>query len=70
MRSSTRRYPYDEEPVEGLVSEDIDGDGMAGAMRQQDPEGELVELRDEHGVPQAIRLRNREADNLGYWEGE
>jgi uncharacterized cupin superfamily protein len=26
--------------------------------------------RDEHGVPQAIRLRNREADNLGYWEGE
>lgn len=23
-----------------------------------------------HGVPQAIRLRNREADNLGYWDGE
>ena len=27
IRSSTRRYPYDEEPVEGLTAEDIDGDG-------------------------------------------
>jgi uncharacterized cupin superfamily protein len=26
--------------------------------------------RDERGVPKAIRLRNREADNLGYWDGE
>ena len=28
---------------------DIDGDGMMGYMRQQDPEGELAELRDEDG---------------------
>jgi hypothetical protein len=27
IRSSTRRYPYDEEPVDGLTAEDIDGDG-------------------------------------------
>src|SRR5499425_2803676 len=25
VRSSTRRYPYDEEPVEGLLVQDIDG---------------------------------------------
>lgn len=31
--------------------EDVDGDGLAGYMRQQDPQGELVELRDEQGVP-------------------
>ena len=30
---------------------DIDGDGIAGYMRRADPDGELVELRDEHGVP-------------------
>jgi murein tripeptide amidase MpaA len=27
VRSSTRPYPYDEEPVKGLLQEDIDGDG-------------------------------------------
>lgn len=26
--------------------------------------------RDETGRPKAIRLLNREADNLGYWDGE
>jgi Zinc carboxypeptidase len=31
-------------------SDDVDGDGLVGAMRRLDPEGELVELRDEHGV--------------------
>ncbi|MEO8676287.1 MAG: M14 family metallopeptidase [Casimicrobiaceae bacterium] len=31
-------------------TDDIDGDGIAGYMRQADPEGELVELRDESGV--------------------
>lgn len=30
---------------------DIDGDGHMGYMRQQDPSGELVELRDTQGVP-------------------
>jgi murein tripeptide amidase MpaA len=39
VRSSTRRYPYDEEPVEGLLSEDIDGDGRLLQMRVRDPNG-------------------------------
>lgn len=32
-------------------SADIDGDGIAGYMRRQDPDGELVEIRDENGRP-------------------
>ncbi len=39
IRSSTRRYPHDEMPVDGLTPEDIDGDGRILAMR----------IRDEHG---------------------
>jgi murein tripeptide amidase MpaA len=39
VRSSTRRYPFDEEPVEGLVAEDVDGDGRILQMRIRDPNG-------------------------------
>ncbi|MGE5105881.1 MAG: M14 family metallopeptidase [Betaproteobacteria bacterium] len=39
VRSSTRPYPYDEEEVEGLVIEDIDGDGRILQMRIEDPNG-------------------------------
>jgi murein tripeptide amidase MpaA len=39
VRSSTRPYPYDEEPIEGLEMEDIDGDGRILAMRIPDPNG-------------------------------
>ncbi|MDH5209600.1 MAG: M14 family metallopeptidase [Burkholderiaceae bacterium] len=39
VRSSTRRYPFDEEPLEGLVSEDIDDDGRILQMRIADPNG-------------------------------
>ena len=39
IRSSTRPYPYDEEPVEGLLEEDIDGDGRILTMRIADPNG-------------------------------
>jgi murein tripeptide amidase MpaA len=39
IRSSTRRYPFDEEPVEGLTMEDIDGDGRILFMRIADPHG-------------------------------
>jgi murein tripeptide amidase MpaA len=39
IRSSTRRYPFDEEPVEGLTIEDIDGDGRVLTMRIPDPHG-------------------------------
>ena len=39
VRSSTRRYPFDEEPVEGLIAEDLDGDGRILQMRIADPNG-------------------------------
>jgi murein tripeptide amidase MpaA len=39
IRSSTRPYPYDEEPLGGLVTEDIDGDGRILMMRLPDPNG-------------------------------
>lgn len=39
VRSSTRPYPYDEEPVDGLLEEDIDGDGRILFMRVPDPNG-------------------------------
>ncbi len=48
-----RSSPVDERLHQGhprWVSEDIDGDGMAGTMRRLDPDGELVELRGDDGV--------------------
>jgi murein tripeptide amidase MpaA len=39
IRSSTRPYPYDEQPVDGLTVEDIDGDGRVLQMRVPDPHG-------------------------------
>jgi murein tripeptide amidase MpaA len=39
IRSSTRPYPYDEEPVDGLLQEDIDGDGRILSMRIPDANG-------------------------------
>jgi murein tripeptide amidase MpaA len=39
VRSSTRPYPYDEEPLGGLVQEDVDGDGRRLSMRIPDPNG-------------------------------
>ncbi|MEO7055694.1 MAG: M14 family metallopeptidase [Caldimonas sp.] len=39
IRSSTRRYPFDEESVDGLTAEDIDGDGRILFMRVPDANG-------------------------------
>ncbi len=39
IRSSTRRWPYDELPIEGLTVEDVDGDGRVLTMRIPDPHG-------------------------------
>jgi murein tripeptide amidase MpaA len=39
IRSSTRPYPYDEDPLGGLVWEDVDGDGRMLMMRVPDPNG-------------------------------
>lgn len=39
IRSSTRPYPYDEDPVDGLDVEDVDGDGRILSMRFPDANG-------------------------------
>ena len=39
IRSSTRPYPYDEDPIDGLTVEDVDGDGRILQMRVPDPNG-------------------------------
>ena len=39
IRSSTRRYPYEEDSVEGLTVEDVDGDGRVLFMRIPDANG-------------------------------
>lgn len=39
IRSGTRRYPFDEEPVDGLTAQDVDGDGRILSMRIADPHG-------------------------------
>jgi len=39
IRSSTRPYPYDDEPFEGLTVEDVDGDGRVLTIRIPDPHG-------------------------------
>lgn len=39
IRSSTRPYPYDEAPLPGLESKDVDGDGRMLMMRVIDPNG-------------------------------
>jgi len=39
IRSSTRPYPYDEEPLGGLKRLDVDGDGRVLSMRVADPNG-------------------------------
>lgn len=39
LRSSTRPYPFDEDPIEGLRREDVDGDGRLLSMRIPDPNG-------------------------------
>ncbi len=39
VRSSTRPYPYEEDAIEGLDIEDVDGDGRILSMRQKDSNG-------------------------------
>jgi len=47
LRSGTRPYPYDEDPIDGLIPEDIDGDGRILMMRIQDPDGAWKKHPDE-----------------------
>jgi murein tripeptide amidase MpaA len=39
IRSSTRSYPFDETPLDGMTVEDVDGDGRILSMRIPDPNG-------------------------------
>jgi murein tripeptide amidase MpaA len=39
IRSTTRPYPFDEDPIDGLDLEDVDGDGRILSMRIADPNG-------------------------------
>jgi len=39
IRSSTRSYPFDETPIDGMTVEDVDGDGRILSMRIPDPNG-------------------------------
>src|SRR5258708_31301728 len=39
IRSSTLPYPYHEEPIDGMLAEDIDGDGRILLIRIPDPNG-------------------------------
>lgn len=39
LRSSTRPYPFDEQPIEGLKRDDINGDGLTLQMRIRDDNG-------------------------------
>ena len=47
VRSSVRPYPYDEEPIEGLKPEDVDGDGRILFMRIPDANGPWKKHPDE-----------------------
>lgn len=47
IRSSTRPYPFDEAPVEGLTMQDVDGDGRVLFMRIPDPHGGYKKLESE-----------------------
>lgn len=60
IRSSTRPYPYDEDPIGGLVTEDIDGDGRMLMMRLRDPNGNWKPHPDEPRL-----MIRREPDERG-----
>jgi murein tripeptide amidase MpaA len=60
IRSSTRPYPYEEDPIGGLVQEDIDGDGRMLMMRIPDPNGAWKK----HPEEPRLMVR-REPDEVG-----
>lgn len=60
IRSSTRPYPYDEDPIGGLVTQDIDGDGRMLMMRIPDPNGNWKKHPDEPRL-----MVRRDPDEVG-----
>lgn len=47
VRSSTRPYPYNEDDIEGLERQDLDGDGRILSIRMPDPNGAWKIAEDE-----------------------
>jgi len=64
VRSSTRPYPHDEDEIEGLTVEDIDGDGRILQMRIADPNGLWKDHPDQPGL--MVRRDPTEAGGT-YW---
>lgn len=60
IRSSTRPYPYGEDPIDGLAQEDMDGDGRLLFMRIPDANGGWKASPDEPRL-----LVRREPDESG-----
>jgi murein tripeptide amidase MpaA len=63
IRSSTRPYPYDEDDVEGLTVEDIDGDGRILQMRIPDANG----LWKEHPEQPGLMIRRDPVETGGAY---
>ncbi len=64
IRSSVRPYPYDEEPIEGLKPQDVDGDGRILFMRLADPNGPWKKHPDEPRL--LVRRDPNEIDGSYY----
>ncbi len=64
IRSSTRAYPFEEDPVEGLNVEDVDGDGRILSMRIPDPNGGYKAHPDE---PRLMTPRDPVESGGQYW---
>jgi murein tripeptide amidase MpaA len=64
IRSSTRPYPYDEEPIGGLVEEDVDDDGRLLWMRVPDPNGPWKVREDE---PRLLTRRDPAESGGSYY---
>ena len=60
LRSSTRPYPFDEEPLDGLKREDVNGDGLVLQMRVPDANGPWKKHADDNRL-----LIRRDATEIG-----
>jgi len=63
IRSSTRPYPYDEEPADGLLEEDIDRDGRILYMRIVDSSGTWKS----HATEPRLLVRREPAETGGKY---
>ncbi len=64
IRSSTRPYPFDEDPVDGMDVEDVDGDGRVLMMRIPDPHGAYKSHPSE---PRLMTARDPAESGGEYW---